>query len=422
MENFRKKTKKSRQWRAIQLFAFLLVLTSGGIYSCGEAEPDPSTQPLPEVFAQKMEDTLKDRGIGYAFAIYEGTQLMAKGSGGFQSRSNDPEGQKDFTPDTKMHIASMTKTLSAMAFLKTANQKGVKTTDLIAPYLPPTWQLGAGISQITFGDLLTHKSGIKGLSGSCLNGSDSENNYDGLKKIIALGVTSRGTYCYQNANFGLFRVLIPRILGYTFTGKDATDDAQTQQRYLAFLQQEIFEKAGIQNVVTTFPANNPTYTYNVPITTAQKGWNPGNFSQVFGGYGMYLTATEAGKIYASALSSGTNEVLTTALADSLIVKNLGCYKASSGLGTMVYHDGLWFDWINPVGRGLRTLWVKFPNNITCVLFVNALHYQNNSLVFPFNNGNIVSFIYNAYAKAVQARGARISAEAASLYIEHPEPH
>lgn len=200
------------------------------------------------------------------------------------------------------------------------------------------------------------------------------------------------------------------------------DDVQTQQRYLAFLQQEIFLKAGVQNAVASFPVNNPTYTYSFPVTAAQKGWNPGGFNAVLGGYGMYLSATEAGKIYASALSSGTNEVLSTTLADSLIIRNLGCYKATANLGTIVYHDGWWYESLQPAGRGLRTLWVKFPNNITCVLMVNALQYRGSSLVFPFNDGNILGFVYNAYVKALQARGARVSAEALPLFVEHPEPH
>lgn len=410
------------QWQRLPVFACLLVLITVGIYGCKETEPDPEPLSLPELFAQKMEDTLQNRGVGYAFTIYEGTQLVATGSGGFQSRAADPEGQKEFTVDTKLHIASMTKTLTAMAFLKAASQKGIKLGDVIAPYLPPFWKQGAGMEKVTFGDLLTHKSGIKGLNGTCQNGSYGENIYDGLRKLIALGVSSRGEYCYQNANFGLFRILIPRMMGYAFTGNDATDDAQTQQRYLAFLQQELFGKVGVQNAVATFPVNNPTYTYNFPVTATQKGWNPGGFNAVLGGYGMYLTATEAGKIYASALSSGTNEVLPTALADSLIIKNLGCYKATSNLGTIVYHDGWWYESLQPAGRGLRTLWVKFPNNITCVLLVNALQYRSGSLVFPFNDGNILGFVYNAYVKALQGRGARLSAEAVPLSVEHPEPH
>jgi CubicO group peptidase (beta-lactamase class C family) len=316
----------------------------------------------------------------------------------------------------------MTKTLTAMAFLKLAQQKGLHTTDRIAKYLPPAWVQGAGINQITFGDLLTHRSGIVGLGSNCQNGSFTENIYSGLRQLIAKGVTARGNYCYQNANFGLFRVLVPSILGYQFTGNETTDASATEKQYLTFLQQEIFEKAGISNVAVTYPAGNPTYTYSVPISDFQSGWNPGNFASTLGGYGMYLTAAEAGKIYASALSASNNAVLPDALSDSLLIKNLGCYKVTSGTGTYYYHDGWWYSGLSATGQGLRTIWMKLPNNLTCVLFVNALQWRNNSLGFPFNSGNIVGFVANAYAQALQARGLRIGAEALQFQIEHPEPH
>lgn len=399
----------------------LLTFLWGLMNACRVDDTEPTKPTLAALMAGKLEDSLKTKSVGYAFAIYEGTQLVVQESGGLQSQAIDPEGQKNFTPDTKLHIASMTKTLTAMAFLKVAQQYKLQTTDKIASFLPVTWPRGVGIDQITFGDLLTHRSGITGLGSNCQNGAYTENIYSGLRRLVAKGVTTRGSYCYQNANFGLFRILIPRILGYQFTGDEATDDNETQKRYLAFLQQEILGKAGITATIV-HPLGNPTYTYNVPITSTQRGWNPGDFSQTFGAYGMYLTATEAGKIYATALSSANNVVLPNALPDSLLAKDLGAYKVAGQVGTAYYHDGWWYSGLSSSGQGLRTIWMKLPNNLTCVLFVNALVWRNSSLVFPYNAGNIVAFTYNAYAQAVQARGMRLSAEGASLQIEHPEPH
>ncbi|MEZ4904754.1 MAG: serine hydrolase domain-containing protein [Spirosomataceae bacterium] len=397
-------------------------LLSGLFNACRLSEDTQPTKPsVAELMKQKLEDSLKTKEVGYAFAIYEGTELLAQGSGGFQSRAVDPEGQKNFTADTKLHIASMTKTLTAMAFLRVAQQYKLNTTDKIAPFLPTAWVRGAGVAQITFGDLLTHRSGITGLGSNCQNGAYTENVYSGLRRLVEKGVTTRGSYCYQNANFGLFRVLIPRILGYQFTGNETTDDAETQKRYLAFLQQEIFTKAGI-NATIVHPPGNPTYTYNFPIATTQRGWNPGDFSQTFGAYGVYLTATEAGKIYATALSSANNAVLPNTLSDSLLAKDLGVYKVAGQAGTAYYHDGWWYSGLSSSGQGLRTIWMKLPNNITCVLFVNALVWRNGSLVFPYNSGNIVAFTYNAYAQAMQARGMRLGTENETLQIEHPEPH
>jgi CubicO group peptidase (beta-lactamase class C family) len=384
-------------------------------------EPELVKPTLGALVAEKLEDTLKSRGIGYAFVVYEKDQLVAKGAGGLRSNAADNEGEKPFTEDTKMHIASMTKTLSAMAFLKAASQKNIRLSDSIGTYLPPGWPKGSGIQSITFERLLTHRSGIVGLGANCQNGAFSENIYSGLRQLVAKGVRTPGTYCYQNANFGLLRVLIPSIMGYKFTGNDATDDAQTQQLYLAFLQKEIFDKVGINNVATGSIATNMTYTYNVPIAKTQRGWNPGQFSATTGGYGIYLTATEAAKIYAIALNSNLETILTKEQTNALITQNLGVYKSSSTAGAFAYHDGLWQSGLFANGQGLRTIWMTFPNDLTCVLFVNALKWRNNSLNFPFNNGLIVGFIYNAYAQAIQKKNMRVSA-IPPLHIEHPEPH
>lgn len=408
--------------RNVIVITAILLLVS--LWGCDGLLPEPTKPTLASLMADKLEDTLRGRDVGYALAIFEGEELMVERSGGFKSRTNDQGGQRAFESTTKMHIASMTKTLTAMAFLKVAAQKNLRTTDKIAPYLPSSWAKGPNIDLITFGDLMTHRSGIVGLGANCANGAYSENIYSGLKRLIAKGVSNRGSnFCYQNANLGLFRVLIPSILGYKFTGNDATDDTETQKRYLAFLQAEIFEKVGIGGATTAHPSGDPTYTYSLPITTTQRGWNPGEFSQTVGGYGMYLSANEAALVYASALSGSTNKILTNPQADTLLTKNLGCFKATATLGTFYYHDGWWYSSLSSMGQGLRTLWMKLPNNLTCVLFVNTLRWQPaaNSLNFPFNNGNIVGFVYNAYAQAHQARNARKGAIPV-LELEHPEAH
>ncbi|MFN4146047.1 MAG: serine hydrolase domain-containing protein [Runella sp.] len=384
-------------------------------------EPTEVKPTLGALMAEKLEDTLRNRGVGYAFAIYEKEQIVAKGAGGIRSNVADAEGEKPFTTNTKLHIASMTKTLTTMAFLKAAAQKNIRLTDFIAPYLPASWAKGSGIQNITFQHLLTHRSGIVGLGINCQNGAFNENIYTGLKQLIAKGVFGQGSYCYQNANFGLFRVLIPSILGYKFTGNDATDDVQTRELYLAFLQREIFDKVGIANVTPAPTAGDITYTYNFPIAQNQRGWNPGNFAATVGAYGIYLSANDAAKIYAYAFNASPPAILTTEQTNTLLGENLGSFQASSTLGTFYYHDGWWYSALTSSGQGLRTLWIKLPNNLTCVLFVNALQWRVNSLVLPFNNGNIVGFVYNAYAQALQKRNMRVEA-IPPLHIEYPESH
>ncbi len=386
-----------------------------------EPDPTPAASPtLATLYAQTLTDGLQDRDLGYGFVIYDKATMVASGAGGFKSRLVDREGQQPYTIDTKMHIASMSKTIAAMAFAQVAAQKGIRTTDRIAPYLPPSWAKGPNIDQITFRDLLTHRSGITGLGDNCQNGAYSENIYTGLQRLIEKGVTTanRGQYCYQNANFGLFRVLIPALMGYAFTGNQQTDDQQTQQRYLTSVQETIFSKVGLTGIVPTYPTGSPTYTYDYPYSGVA-GWSPGSFFSVLGAYGWYLSPREAGKLYATVLSSDDQNVLTTAYKDSLLTNNLGVFRLSTSLGNVSYHDGWWYRDDNKPYQGLRTIWMKLPDNLTVVLFTNAL--DDKTKLFPSTDGtDIVTFAFRAYSKAKQLKGGRTAP--ATLRIEHPEPH
>jgi CubicO group peptidase (beta-lactamase class C family) len=370
------------------------------------------------LFSKVLEDSLRNRNFGYGYVLLQNGVVKAESAGGLKARTTDPGGEKPYLLDTKMHIASMSKTITAMAFLKLASERGIRTGDPIVNYLPANWVKGPGIGSVTFRDLLTHRSGIIGSGQYCANGSYSENIYTGLKKLIADGIVpaNRGNYCYQNANFGLFRVLIPAILGYGFSGDDATDDQQTQQRYIEYVQQNVLEKAGISGAVPDTPAEF-TYTYDFPYSGAA-GWNQGSFRNTTGAYGWYLTPREAGKLYSSVFTTDNTSVLTQAYKDTLTTYRLGCFGGTTSDGPILYHDGWWY-LRSLTYQGIRTAWVRFPNGILAILFVNALHGQNG--LFPSRNGDdILTVLNSSYARARQLHSGR--AAAASLYLEYPDPH
>ncbi|KAA9353648.1 beta-lactamase family protein [Larkinella humicola] len=399
-----------------------LVLLSMLVTGCRKGDQDVAPdKPLTwfDTFAKALDDSLKTKQIGYGFVILEKGEVRASGRGGLKSRTTESEGEKAFTLDTKTHIASMSKTITTMAFLHLAAEKGLKTTDKIAPYLPPSWPKGENIDQITFRDLMTHRSGIIGLGNNCVNGAFSENIWSGFKQLVQQGVktANRGNYCYQNANFGLFRVLIPGILGYSFSGDDGTDDLQTQQRYMDYVQKNVFEKVGLTNILANHPTGDPTYTYSY-LKTGITGWNPGNFTNTIGAYGWYMTPTEAGKLFATVLSTTDQSVLTTAWKDTLLTHRLGTYAGTIPGGAIQYHDGWWYLKLAQY-QGVRTVWMTFPNQVTAVLFVNALHHSRGN--FPSDDGtDIVTYLSRAYTLTRQMKGGRKLAE--KVILEHDEPH
>lgn len=409
---------------SVSMFFAALLLVAG----CRkENEPVPIPEDPDKRFVQVLNDSLINRGFGYSFVVYKNDALLGSGTGGLQATT--VEADKDFpiTLDSKMQIASMTKTLTAASFLKVAQEKGIKTTDKIIDYLPKTWVKGPNIDLITFKELLTHTSGIIGLGESCLNGAYSENNWYGLRELIAKGVKKENMQlsCYQNANFGLFRVLIPSILGYQFSGDDNTDDMGTAKQYEEYVRKHILEKAGVTTgnfLNNSFPL--ATFGYDFPYTK-ELGFNPGDFSQTAGGYGIYLSANEAAKVYHNLLTAGNNAILTDEMRGELLTSNLGSYSTVTPDGKFSYHDGWWYvNFGNGNWKGFRSIWMKCPGNMTVVMFTNALRHGDG--LFPITSfiySDITSYVLWAYSQYKNpGRGKRATQTNFHNYLEHPEPH
>ncbi|KAA6439992.1 beta-lactamase family protein [Dyadobacter flavalbus] len=375
-----------------------------------------------------LKDSLTNRGFGYSFIVSRKNEIVGYATEGLQSRAIEAFGEKPVTLNTKMQIASMTKTLTAVAFLKLASEKGVKTTDKIIRYLPPKWAKGENIDEITFRDLLTHRSGITGLGDKCLNGSFLENYWYGLQSLIAKGVktVNMGNQCYQNANYGLYRVLIPAMLGYQFSGDDMKDDQETQKIYEKYINENLLKKAGVDSKdILTNPAAAPTFGYDHPYTVGTEGFNPGDFRDVSGAYGIYLSANEAMKVYSNLFTTGNNTVLSPSLQDSVLVSGLGSYSAVMPQGKFSYHDGWWYNQLEDgKPKGFRSIWIKCPNDIMIVMFTNALRHGDG--LFPIKSSayaDITSYVLWAFAKMQPSvRGGKSPNVSFHSYLRNPEPH
>lgn len=414
--------------RRFFLFTFLVAAIALIHFSCKKDKDPEIILPDEDVksFVALLDDSLKDRGFGYSFVVYRKNEIVGSGFGGLAARSIEASGERPVTLDTKMQIASMTKTLTASAFLKIAQEKGIKTTDRIISYLPASWAKGPNIDKITFRDLLTHRSGIIGLGDNCQNGSYVENYWFGLQSLIAKGVKAENMHqqCYQNANFGLFRVLIPGMLGFKFTGSDGNDDVRSRKLYEDYMKESIFKKADVLSgdlLVNASP--NPTLGYDYPYSTGEYGFDPGDFKEAMGAYGFYLSANEAGKVYSS-LFLQNSPILSQAMQDS-IRSGLGSYTTVTPVGSFSYHDGWWYSSLsNNKPKGFRSIWMTCPDDITVVMFTNALRHGDG--VFPVKSDayfDITSYVLWAFSTIrEQKKGGRISAVNYHDYVRDPQPH
>jgi CubicO group peptidase (beta-lactamase class C family) len=377
---------------------------------------------------QTLDGSLRNQGFGYSFIVMRKNDIVGEGYGGYQARRIEQGGEKLVSLDTKMQAASMTKTITSVAFLKLAAEKGIKTSDPIMAYLPASWTKGPNVDKITFRDLLLHRSGIVGLNDVCQNGAFLENVYSGLLSLIQKGVRTdnRGRQCYQNANYGMFRVLIPSILGYKFTGDDQTDDLETRKIYEDYIQANVFAKLGVNSEeIFVNSSLSPVYGYDHPYTEGGFGFDPGDFRNTAGGYGLYLSAREAAKIYAGLFSTSDVSVLSAALKDSVLTAGLGSYSTVTPQGKFSYHDGWWQIGLG-TGRakGFRSLWMKCPDDLTVVIFTNAL--RNGDGLFPIRSdfySDITSYVLWAFSGInTTENNRRTEPVNFHKYLQNPEPH
>jgi hypothetical protein len=319
----------------------------------------------------------ENQSVGYSYAIAVGGQLQRSGAGGlgengFARTSADPP-ETPQSPTKEMNIASISKPITAVALLRLMEANGVDPDDSIAPYLPPSWTLGPCIpegqcsSDLTFRDLLTHRSGL-----------DANNNgpydYASLQSYVAQGVNpALKTFQYQNANFALLaRVLVPMLLG--FDPEDAPDPAVTASAlYRLVVASFLMQPIGV--TADCLPDDtNRTFLYRFPYDDSA-GRDPGDWTPFCGSGGWYLSAVELLNFFAHVRYD--DAMLSPLARQEMDFGFLGWmspldYNFASGtFGTYRGHGGdLGVD--PATDNGADTCAMNFPEDVQVVVLINSI--------------------------------------------------
>ncbi|MEO1435655.1 MAG: serine hydrolase domain-containing protein [Bacteroidota bacterium] len=312
-----------------------------------------------DTFAENIKTTMGTDNVGYGFQIWENGNTAKFYTEGMRRTNKEPNPEL-FTLNNVMHVASISKSISAIALLHALDGHGIDIDEPIYDYLPTDWLKGPHIDQITFRQLLQHRSGFE----ETLNFSNSHN---GLKNMIQYGVIESriGQYDYDNVNFGLIRILLPGVNGEYYSG--FLSDLSYNLSYVGYVQDHVFEPAGLFDVWTKPEENvDPTLCYNRPYNN-EEGWNPGDLTAESGGFGWYLSISDLGNMLSTLLY--TNKILNTSTRQLFFDEQLGNFKTNGQQGTYHTHNGRWLDGI---GRGLNTSYMIFPDmDIHVVIFTNS---------------------------------------------------
>ncbi|WP_157482694.1 serine hydrolase, partial [Geofilum rubicundum] len=136
--------------------------------SCEDDAPKDILQPdLPEPdinkFAENLENYINwnnDEPIGWSYSISKnGVLRKAKA---FGSARTIADGQLDFKTTKKINVASVSKFYTAIAVMQLLEANDLTIDDKIVSHLPPAWwNVGPGVDDLTFRELLTHTSGLQ---------------------------------------------------------------------------------------------------------------------------------------------------------------------------------------------------------------------------------------------------------------------
>ncbi|MDZ8055636.1 MAG: serine hydrolase domain-containing protein [Aulosira sp. ZfuVER01] len=319
-----------------------------------------------DTFGKAMHNSLKDSVTGYILQLrHKGNLIYNLIWNWAQTPADKGQG---WTEDTRMHVASVSKFLTAVGLVKLLDDKQISYDTKIINYLPNYWGKGKNIDKITFRHLLTHTSGF--------NTGSSSSSYTFMKSKVADGVTQVGSYDYENMNFGLCRILIPIINGNISKdanfpvpfpiSQDQVWDVVTLSHYKNYMQANVFTPAGVSNVdFTPISSTKNALAYLFPHNN-NDGWNSGDLASVAGGAGWRLSTKELLNVMNHVRRRNT--IIPAQKAQYMLDNYFGIDQALNTPAGKIYNkNGLW----RSNGRTEQSVAYFLPNDMELVVFVNS---------------------------------------------------
>jgi CubicO group peptidase (beta-lactamase class C family) len=317
-------------------------------------------------FGTTMHTILKDNVTGYMLQVRKNGNLIYNLVWNWAQTPADAS--QGWTENTRMHLASVSKFLTAVGMVKTLDAKGISYDAKIIDYLPTYWSKGANINKITFRQLLTHTSGF--------STNSSSSDYLFMKGKVAAGVAGVGSYDYENMNFGLMRILIPIINGDVNKNASFIPDANlnnqawdavTLYHYKNYMQAKVFTPAGVQNAsFAPTPGGKNALAYQFPANN-NHGWNSGDLSSVAGGAGWRLSIKELLNVMNTVRRKNT--IIPAAKAQYMLDNKFGIDQAISTPAGKIYNKN--GSWGTGDGKTEQCVAYFFPDGMEVAVFVNS---------------------------------------------------
>jgi CubicO group peptidase (beta-lactamase class C family) len=276
------------------------------------------------------------------------------------------DGSESWTPETRAHVASLSKIPTAIAMTRLLLDKDMSYDTPIIDWLPEYWDKGPGVNAITFRQLLDHTSGL------AYQSTSPRSDYPYMKSQIEAGTHDLDRYSYQNMNYGLCRILIATIDGTISpdsfftdsTTSDLTWDLTTISAYQAYVHANVFAPSDVTGPTLDHDPDD-ALAYNFPVSG--NGWNSQDQSTMAGGSGWHMTVDQLLAVMSTFRRGGT--IMSPAEAQTVLDDGFGLNcTAPSALGTYYAKVGGWNDSAGHMEQGTAFF---LPQNMELVLLVNS---------------------------------------------------
>jgi CubicO group peptidase (beta-lactamase class C family) len=349
--------------------------------SPAHAAPGAYAPPTVDVAKMRTEivESLRSRAVGFGYAIAKDGKLAKSGGGGLARRAVD--GRLRFSSAQRMEVMSVTKNVTAVAMLKLLDANDIPVDTPVDEFLPDGWSKGFGFwgsNGATFRDLLAHTSGLGQAATTLSDTSQWGNDWDGLEWIVLNGATPGSPYAYKNANYALFRVLIPELWRRINPSVPVVTEANSWEQTLAYIQQHLLEPIGVHQV-TCWPANPAkaplAYPRRYVLGKGKLVKRNGSGLGACGGHaGLHLSARDLVRFQVHLRH--TNQLLPAHVREQMDDLELGWNPSSNGSTDSGTAGKFWHGGGGHWGKGskrreINTCVMKLPYGVEAALLVNS---------------------------------------------------
>ncbi len=318
------------------------------------------------LFKQNLQKALSG-ARGYQFVITQNGQVADTAVYGIGTVDGVKSDLNAFT-----NIASVTKTLTAATVVQYMLQKDVTIDSKIGPWLPATWKIHDTIRKLTFKELMTHTSGIRG----------DQSEWESLMNTVATTISAPKTGKYSNINFALFRAILPKLHdSAAFRSKElhmAPADFRKwmSQEYIRLVNFHVLSKAGIPTRGCA-PVTGKMFMMMTEAPERLIGNDFSDWTEKCGGGGWVLTTMEMSRVIT--YLTHTNNILSPEERELMDKNRLGWIGVFPVTGGMAYgHDGALMvdrnkiDGVNAGDVGIQTLIIRLPAKVELAIGINSI--------------------------------------------------